>query len=122
MKFIESIGEMREYSQQMKRNGKTIANVSTTGYLHDGHMSLVKIAKDNADVVILSIAHTLEYLYYFETYEKFLQEYKQIVLRFPYKVFQCMLCRGREHQLLGGILLLFLSKVLYTNTVNKIIS
>ena len=80
MKIIESIDEMREYSQQMKRNSKTIASVDTAGYLHKGHMSLVKIAKDNADVVILSIGHTLEYLYYFETYEKFLQEYKQIVL------------------------------------------
>jgi pantoate--beta-alanine ligase len=54
MKIIRSIEEMREYSQQMKRNGKTIANVSTTGYLHDGHMSLVKIAKENADLVVMT--------------------------------------------------------------------
>ena len=43
---------MREYSQQIKREGKTIANVSTTGYLHDGHMSLVKIAKETTDLVV----------------------------------------------------------------------
>jgi len=55
MKIIESIDEMREYSQQCKRDGKTIASVDTAGYLHDGHMSLVKIAKENADVVIVSI-------------------------------------------------------------------
>jgi len=54
MKIIRSIEEMREYSQQMKCNGKTIANVSTTGYLHDGHMSLVKIAKENADLVVMT--------------------------------------------------------------------
>jgi len=53
MKIIESIDEMQEYSQQLKRDGKTIALVDTMGYLHDGHMSLVKIAKENADVVII---------------------------------------------------------------------
>ena len=53
MKIIESIDEMQEYSQQLKRDGKTIALVDTMGYLHDGHMSLVKIAKENADVVVM---------------------------------------------------------------------
>ena len=43
MKIIESIDEMREYSQQCKRDGKTIASVDTAGDLHEGHMSLVKI-------------------------------------------------------------------------------
>ena len=54
MKIIESISEMREYSQQLKCQGKTIAAVQTVGYLHDGHMSLVKIAKENADVVVMN--------------------------------------------------------------------
>ena len=54
MKIIRSIEEMREYSQQIKRECKTIANVSTTGYLHDGHMSLVKIAKEPTDLVVMT--------------------------------------------------------------------
>jgi len=54
MKIIESIEEMQEYSQECKRDGKTIASVATTGYLHDGHMSLVKIAKENADLVVMT--------------------------------------------------------------------
>jgi pantoate--beta-alanine ligase len=52
MKIIESISEMREYSQQLKCQGKTIACVTTEGDLHDGHMSLVKIAEENVDVVV----------------------------------------------------------------------
>ena len=80
MRIIESIEEMREYSQQCKRDGKTIASVDTAGWLHKGHMSLVKIAKDNADIVILSISHTIEYLNHFETHESFLQYYKQTEL------------------------------------------
>ena len=54
MKIIESIEEMREYSQQLKREGKTISSVDTEGYLHDGHMSLVKIAKDIGTNTVVS--------------------------------------------------------------------
>ena len=61
MKIIESIEEMQEYSQQLKRDGKTIAAVTTESYLHDGHMSLVKIAKENADIVVMSNFHTFYY-------------------------------------------------------------
>ena len=77
MKIIESVEEMREYSQQLKREGKTIASVETTGDLHKGHMSLVKIARDNADVVILSISHTIAYVRYSEEYEERLKKYRQ---------------------------------------------
>ena len=77
MKIIESVEEMREYSQQLKREGKTIASVETAGDLHEGHMSLVKIAKENADVVILSIGHVISYVRYSEEYEERLKKYRQ---------------------------------------------
>ena len=67
MKIIESIDEMREYSQQLKRDGKTIASVNTGGILHKGHMSLVKVAKENADIVVLTGLHTLWYFLYTPT-------------------------------------------------------
>ena len=79
MKIIESIEEMREYSQQLKRDGKTIACVTSEGYLHDGHMSLVKIAKENADMVVMPIhSHIPNVLKYSiewpENYKKYLIE------------------------------------------------
>ena len=67
MKIIESIEEMQQYSIQLKSKGKTLANVSTTGFLHKGHMSLVDIAKENADEVVLNIDHV-------DPYYKFKQE------------------------------------------------
>ena len=66
MKIIESIEEMQKYSIQLKCKGKTLANVSTTGFLHKGHMSLVDIAKENADEVVVNIDHI-------DPYKKFKQ-------------------------------------------------
>ena len=61
MKFIESIQVAKDYCQQLKREGKTIASVDTDAELHDGHRTLVKIAKENADVVVLSAGHSVNY-------------------------------------------------------------
>ena len=68
---------MREYSQQCKRDGKTIASVATDSYLHDGHMSCVKIAKENADVVMLSAFHNFNYFFYTpEKYTEYITKYQ----------------------------------------------
>ena len=78
MKFIESIEEMQEYSRQLKREGKIIASVDTDAELHDGHMSLVKIAKENGDVVNLMTGHSAAYHFRTpEKYEKYVREYRQ---------------------------------------------
>ena len=62
MRIIESIDEMREYSQQLKRDGKTIASVDIGSFMHDGHMQLVEVAKQHSDVVIVNLEHTPEFL------------------------------------------------------------
>ena len=83
MKIIESIEEMREYSQQCKRKDKTIASVATESYLHDGHMSLVKIAKENADIVVISNFHTLWYFQLLdnpEGYTEYITQYCEDIL------------------------------------------
>tara|TARA_Y100000296_G_C5166764_1_gene255083 strand:+ start:47 stop:940 length:894 start_codon:yes stop_codon:yes gene_type:complete len=74
MKFIDSIEEMREYSQQCKRDGKTIASLNTESYFHKGHMSLVKIAKENdADVVVMCAFHTLWYFQFLNRPERYIE-------------------------------------------------
>jgi pantoate--beta-alanine ligase len=78
MKIIESIEEMQRYSIQLRGKGKTLANVSTTGFLHKGHMHLVDIAKENADEVVLNIDHIDPYNKFKQEpskYDQYLEEY-----------------------------------------------
>jgi pantoate--beta-alanine ligase len=55
MKIITSIKQMKEFSDEQRKKGKTIGFIPTMGYLHEGHLSLMKIAKKDCDLVIVSI-------------------------------------------------------------------
>ncbi len=46
---------MQQRADQIRRDGHTVAFVPTMGYLHEGHVSLMKEARRQADRVILSI-------------------------------------------------------------------
>lgn len=55
MKIFKTRREFQQYALELKKSGKTIALVPTMGFLHDGHMSLIDIARSKADVVMVSI-------------------------------------------------------------------
>ncbi|MFZ0390602.1 MAG: pantoate--beta-alanine ligase, partial [Calditrichia bacterium] len=55
MKVIEDVMEMQQFSENLRREGKKIALVPTMGYLHEGHLSLFRRARDKADVLVVSI-------------------------------------------------------------------
>ncbi len=46
---------MQEFSLEQKKQGKMIGFIPTMGYLHEGHLSLIKKSKDMTDVTIASI-------------------------------------------------------------------
>lgn len=56
MKIIRKTEEMQDFSDGLRRAGKTIAVVPTMGFLHEGHLSLIDTArKAGADAVIVTI-------------------------------------------------------------------
>lgn len=55
MKIIRTVKEMHETTNQFRQAGKQIGFVPTMGYLHEGHLSLMRAAKKRSDVLIVSI-------------------------------------------------------------------
>jgi len=55
MKLIEKIADLREEIKRFKREGKIIGFVPTMGYFHEGHLSLMEIARKRSDVLVVSI-------------------------------------------------------------------
>ena len=52
---VRGIGEMRKARDRARRAGRTVSFVPTMGCLHEGHLSLVDLARRHADEVVLSI-------------------------------------------------------------------
>jgi len=55
MRIVTRSEDMQRLSLEYKRQGKTVGFVPTMGYLHEGHTSLINIARKHADVVVVSI-------------------------------------------------------------------
>ena len=55
MKILRTCSEISAYTLQQKQQGKRIGFVPTMGALHQGHISLISLAKNKSDVVVCSI-------------------------------------------------------------------
>jgi pantoate--beta-alanine ligase len=55
IKIIKSGAELEHLINEVKEAGNVVGFVPTMGSLHDGHLSLINIAKENSDVVVCSI-------------------------------------------------------------------
>ncbi len=55
MVIISTPAAMQQYALEQKRAGRIIGFVPTMGFLHEGHLSLMRIAREKCDILVASI-------------------------------------------------------------------
>lgn len=55
MEILRTVAEIQAYTRARKQEGKTIGLVPTMGALHEGHLTLMRAAREKCDIVIASI-------------------------------------------------------------------
>lgn len=55
MRIIHDPAEMSAWSDRQKQSGKSISLVATMGFFHEGHLSLMRMAAECADLMVVSL-------------------------------------------------------------------
>ncbi len=55
IRTVRTVEEMHRLSNRLRMEGKIISLVPTMGFLHEGHLSLMRLAKEMSDVVVMSL-------------------------------------------------------------------
>lgn len=55
MRTVTTVAELREICDAARAQGRTVGFVPTMGYFHDGHRSLMRAARADTDLVVVSL-------------------------------------------------------------------
>jgi pantoate--beta-alanine ligase len=55
MQIIAKLSEMQSLVESLRKQGRTIGFVPTMGFLHEGHLSLMRLSRQQCDHVVVSI-------------------------------------------------------------------
>ena len=55
MRTLRTVAELRELLAPERRAGRSIGFVPTMGFFHDGHLSLMRRARTDNDILVVSL-------------------------------------------------------------------
>jgi len=55
MRVLNKVSSMQEWSLRQRYNGARVSLVPTMGYLHEGHLSLIRLAREHSERVVVSV-------------------------------------------------------------------